>query len=190
MTHISAVSEVLDFLNSIEGAGYGGMASFEIARSHVQDMLNGSAEIDRLREAKRRALQLADERAKEAAELRQTLNAAATPMLADIEQIISDGWRNGKTSAEVAEDVLREFGAPAQGSRDGLLFLASELEAFHDCADGDVAAGNGHFRLECLSESNQQRLNLRAVLREAATALRLVAGQPAASLSSTVGDSK
>jgi hypothetical protein len=31
--------EVLDFLNSIEGAGYGGMASFEIARAHVQDTL-------------------------------------------------------------------------------------------------------------------------------------------------------
>lgn len=35
-----AGSEVLDFLNSIEGAGYGGMASFEIARAHVQDMLD------------------------------------------------------------------------------------------------------------------------------------------------------
>ena len=35
----SPVTEVLDFLNSIEGAGYGGMASFEIARAHVQDML-------------------------------------------------------------------------------------------------------------------------------------------------------
>ena len=30
-----ALTEVLDFLNSIEGAGYGGMASFEIARMHV-----------------------------------------------------------------------------------------------------------------------------------------------------------
>jgi hypothetical protein len=31
-----AVAEVLDFLNSIEGAGYGGMSSFEIARQHVR----------------------------------------------------------------------------------------------------------------------------------------------------------
>lgn len=28
--------EVLDFLDSIDGAGYGGMASFEIARQHVR----------------------------------------------------------------------------------------------------------------------------------------------------------
>lgn len=31
-----AGAEVLAFLNSIEGAGYGGMASFEIARQHVR----------------------------------------------------------------------------------------------------------------------------------------------------------
>jgi hypothetical protein len=31
-----ALVEVLDFLNSIEGAGYGGMSSFEIARQHVR----------------------------------------------------------------------------------------------------------------------------------------------------------
>lgn len=34
----SPATEVLDFLNSIEGAGYGGMASFEIARQHARDM--------------------------------------------------------------------------------------------------------------------------------------------------------
>jgi len=62
-------------------------------------------------------------------------------------------------------------------TREGLLFLASELEAFHDCADGHVFAGNGHFRLQCSSESEQQRLNLRAVLREAATAIRTLASQ-------------
>lgn len=33
------LQEVLDFLNSIEGAGYGGMASFEIARSSVRDLV-------------------------------------------------------------------------------------------------------------------------------------------------------
>lgn len=40
MTHQSPspATEVLDFLNSIEGAGYGGMASFEIARQHARDM--------------------------------------------------------------------------------------------------------------------------------------------------------
>lgn len=35
----SAANEVLEFLNSIEGAGYGGMASFEIARQHVREMV-------------------------------------------------------------------------------------------------------------------------------------------------------
>lgn len=30
------IIEVLDFLNTIEGHGYGGMASFEIAREHVR----------------------------------------------------------------------------------------------------------------------------------------------------------
>lgn len=34
------MKEVLDFLNSIEGAGYGGMASFEIARSTVKDAVS------------------------------------------------------------------------------------------------------------------------------------------------------
>ncbi len=37
---MTAMQEVLDFLNSIEGAGYGGMASFEIARAHVRDAIN------------------------------------------------------------------------------------------------------------------------------------------------------
>jgi hypothetical protein len=31
-----AAQEILDFLNSIEGAGYGGMAVFEIARQHAK----------------------------------------------------------------------------------------------------------------------------------------------------------
>lgn len=31
-----AIIEVLDFLNSIEGAGYGGMATFEIARENMR----------------------------------------------------------------------------------------------------------------------------------------------------------
>lgn len=38
----------------------------------------------------------------------------SVPMRADIEQIISEGWRNGKTSAEVAAEILREFDVPAQ----------------------------------------------------------------------------
>jgi hypothetical protein len=33
------MQELLNFLNSIEGAGYGGMASFEIARMNVRDIL-------------------------------------------------------------------------------------------------------------------------------------------------------
>lgn len=55
-----------------------------------------------------------------------------TPMQADIAQIISDGWSNGKTSTEVAEAVLREFDTPAQGSRD-LIYDAvlKELETKH-----------------------------------------------------------
>lgn len=32
-----AAKEILDFLNSIEGAGYGGMAAFEIARQHAKE---------------------------------------------------------------------------------------------------------------------------------------------------------
>lgn len=30
-----AAQEILDFLNSIEGDGYGGMAAFEVARHHA-----------------------------------------------------------------------------------------------------------------------------------------------------------
>lgn len=33
------LEEVMDFFNSIEGAGYGGMASFEIARMHIKHAL-------------------------------------------------------------------------------------------------------------------------------------------------------
>lgn len=32
-----AAREILDFLNSIEGHGYGGMAAFEIARQHAKE---------------------------------------------------------------------------------------------------------------------------------------------------------
>jgi hypothetical protein len=32
------MQEVLDFLNSIEGSGYGGMASFEIVRGYVRTL--------------------------------------------------------------------------------------------------------------------------------------------------------
>ena len=35
----SPMQEVLNFLNSIEGSGYGGMASFEIAKANVADAL-------------------------------------------------------------------------------------------------------------------------------------------------------
>jgi hypothetical protein len=35
MKHASII-EVLDFLNSIEGDGYGGMATFEIARENMR----------------------------------------------------------------------------------------------------------------------------------------------------------
>jgi len=70
-------------------------------------------------------------------------------------------------------------------SRDKMLALADELMNFHDCADGDVDAGNGHFRLVTISDANQQRLNLRLVLRESAEALRL-----SASLLDGLGQSK
>jgi hypothetical protein len=38
------MQEVLDFLNSIEGAGYGGMASFEIVRGYVRDLAVSSTQ--------------------------------------------------------------------------------------------------------------------------------------------------
>lgn len=58
-------------------------------------------------------------------------------------------------------------------SRDEMLALADELLGWHDCADGDVDAGNGHFRLVTISDPDQQRRNLRATLRDAARLLRL-----------------
>jgi hypothetical protein len=42
--------------------------------------------------------------------------AQRLPIQADIKQIISEGWRNGKSSAEVAAEILREFDMPAQGA--------------------------------------------------------------------------
>jgi hypothetical protein len=59
--------------------------------------------------------------------------------------------------------------------REELVKIADELDGWHDCADGDVSTGNGHFRVVCESDSEQQRLNLRATLREASTALRRLA---------------
>jgi len=56
--------------------------------------------------------------------------------------------------------------------RDDYKRLADELDDWHDCADGDVSAGNGHFRVVCENDSEQQRINLRATLREAAETLR------------------
>lgn len=46
--------------------------------------------------------------------------------------------------------------------------LVQELLAFHDCADGNIENGNGHFRLVCISDSDKQRLALRSVLRDSA----------------------
>lgn len=39
------LQEVLDFLNSIEGAGYGGMATFEIARMNILQALERIPEV-------------------------------------------------------------------------------------------------------------------------------------------------
>ena len=43
-TLLKTLPEVLDFLNSIEGAGYGGMASFEIARAYIRDAVGNGKE--------------------------------------------------------------------------------------------------------------------------------------------------
>lgn len=40
--------------------------------------------------------------------------AQRSPMAADIEQILSEGYANGKTRSEIAEEIRREFDAPAQ----------------------------------------------------------------------------
>lgn len=42
IAYTARMQEVLDFLNSIEGAGYGGMAAFEIARGYVRDIAMSS----------------------------------------------------------------------------------------------------------------------------------------------------
>ena len=39
---LAAVSEALSFLNAIEGAGYGGMARFEIAREGLSHIVYGT----------------------------------------------------------------------------------------------------------------------------------------------------
>jgi hypothetical protein len=41
---ITPAEDILEFLNAIEGAGYGGMASFEIARQHARDMVRGNSQ--------------------------------------------------------------------------------------------------------------------------------------------------
>jgi Lar family restriction alleviation protein len=42
------------------------------------------------------------------------LGVAQPPMAADIEQILSEGYANGKTRAEIAEEILREFAYPGE----------------------------------------------------------------------------
>jgi hypothetical protein len=44
MTNEAQLKEVLDFLNSIAGDGYGGMASFEIAKAYVEDALRAQSD--------------------------------------------------------------------------------------------------------------------------------------------------
>lgn len=44
--------------------------------------------------------------------------AAQRPMRADIAQMIDAGWKTGKSSSEVAEEILREFDASTVPSTD------------------------------------------------------------------------
>ncbi len=50
----------------------------------------------------------------ENSELANHTIAQQPPMLADIAQIIDAGWKSGKSAADVAGEILREFDAPAQ----------------------------------------------------------------------------
>ncbi len=68
-------------------------------------------------------------------------DAAATPMQADIAQIISDGWSSGKTSAEVSDAVLREFDDPAQRPMDPATVEACAKHIEHEA---DVATNSLH----------------------------------------------
>jgi hypothetical protein len=44
---------------------------------------------------------------------------AQAPMRADIAQMIDAGWKTGKSSSEVAEEILREFDASTLSSTEG-----------------------------------------------------------------------
>jgi hypothetical protein len=44
---------------------------------------------------------------------------AQAPMRADIAQMIDAGWKTGKSSSEVAEEILREFDASTVSSTNG-----------------------------------------------------------------------
>jgi hypothetical protein len=41
----------------------------------------------------------------------KALTPRGMPMLADIAQMIDDGWRNGRASTDVAAEILQEFDA-------------------------------------------------------------------------------
>ncbi|HEU0038026.1 MAG TPA: hypothetical protein VFR76_02015 [Verrucomicrobiae bacterium] len=58
-------------------------------------------------------------------------NVRHTPMLADIAQIIDVGWKAGKSAAEVAGEILREFDGPAVTSTDRGMERPS-TSAMHD----------------------------------------------------------
>ncbi|SEE52758.1 hypothetical protein [Bradyrhizobium lablabi] len=55
--------------------------------------------------------------------------STATPMRADIEQIISEGWRNGMSPAEMAAKILREFESEVRTGED--LFAIEKVLRFH-----------------------------------------------------------
>jgi hypothetical protein len=74
-------------------------------------------EIERLRpyvEAFRREEARSDKMGGEVDKLRDQLSAPSQqpPMQADIAQIIDAGWKSGKSSADVAAEILREFDTP------------------------------------------------------------------------------
>jgi hypothetical protein len=98
------------------------LTNFEIGESTLRHILWAWREPDypsvqEVLAAQQFAADKIDEIASAVLALTPTGERAKPPMAADIEQILSDGYANGKTQAEIAEEILREFAYPGEAGK-------------------------------------------------------------------------
>jgi hypothetical protein len=115
----SLLRETLEFLNSIEGHGYGGMASFEIARMNIKDALVGR--VRPLMERKMTKMHFTNERMRELIELGDDSDCTTGPpdrphrlkMMEDALQAIATMDVFTREGEKPAHEVMRDLAKTA-----------------------------------------------------------------------------